>query len=312
MRNYFIACLFLLVGPSLSRGCANELLGGLGENPTVIRITRDFGPRLQVDSFPQEALFTRLHALEADSLLPFFDKQNDIAVLYMRLSDPFTAKEILLGLERSNPGKYTVAANLGTAYELLGQLDSALLWINRAVSINPKSHEGSEWIHVMILRYRIAKAKNPHYLAGGSALMLDFGILDLPQNPYDLNTEEVGKELAFQLQERLSFISAPDTLMGMLLFDYANIVSLGENPSEALWYFQAAKDFGFSSDIMTARMSRIGEILAKDPLAKLDAFEGKEIEAESTGMPVYLIAGFIALLAVFGVWMLLRKGKNNR
>ena len=267
---------------------------------------------LMVDSFPQDALFTYLHALESDSTIPYFKRQNDASILYMRLADPYTAKEMLLNLERTNPGRYSVAANLGTAYELLGQLDSALLWINRAVAINPESHEGSEWMHVMILRYRIAKQKNPNYMAGGSALMFDFGTLDIPQNPYGLNIDKVSKELAYQLQERLSFIGPPDTLMGMLLFDYANLLALSDNPKRSLWYFQAAKEYGFSSDILNARAKRIEEILNENPNAVLTDFEAKEVEMESQGTPVYFIAIGIALLAVLGVWMLLRKGKNNR
>jgi|GEM_PF-602141 len=310
MKKYFFACLLFFSGQITAQACANELGG---ERISQVYSIRDFGPVLRVDSFEQAIIFNYLHYLESDSSgLPEFEKNNDIAVQYMRLADPYTAKEILLGLERTNPGQYTVAANLGTAYELLGQLDSALLWINKAVSINPSSHKGSEWMHVMILRYRIAKEKNPQYLTGGSALMLDFGDLDIPQNPYGLNVEKLTAELAYQLQERLSFIGPPDTLMGMLLFDYANLLALGDNPKQALWYYQAANDYGFFSPILDARRQRIDEILIKDPLAKMDGFEAREIVAEFTGTPVYLIAAIIALLAVFGVWMLLRKGKNKR
>lgn len=309
MRKYFIAGLLFFAGHSFTQGCANELLF---DSIKTFKITKEYGPMLMVDSFPQDALFTYLHALESDSTIPYFKRQNDASILYMRLADPYTAKEMLLNLERTNPGRYSVAANLGTAYELLGQLDSALLWINRSVAINPESHEGSEWMHVMILRYRIAKQKNPNYMAGGSALMFDFGTLDIPQNPYGLNIDKVSKELAYQLQERLSFIGPPDTLMGMLLFDYANLLALSDNPKRSLWYFQAAKEYGFSSDILNARAKRIEEILNENPNAVLTDFEAKEVEMESQGTPVYFIAIGIALLAVLGVWMLLRKGKNNR
>lgn len=310
MKKLIFCALLLFSGISDIHACKNEL----GEKPadwTVIK--RDFGPLLQIDSVPQDRLFNYLHFLEAsqDSNSSFVRK-NDMAVVYLRLEDPATALQLLLEIEQENPGNYSVAANLGTAYEHLGKLDSALYWIKKAVSIDPHAHGGSEWIHVMILSYRIAKEKNPQYLSGSSALMLDFGSTDLPSNPYGLNIEKVRNELAFQLRERLSFVRPPDTLMGMLLFDYANLVALSDQAPQALWYYKAARDFGFVSDLLDARVERIEEILAKDPDAVLSKFAGEEIDTDGDGIQVYVLAGLIALLAVGGVWLLLRKGRNNR
>lgn len=278
---------------------------------TVIK--RDFGPLLQIDSIPQDQLFDYLHFLEeSQDTASSFARKNDMAVVYMRLSDPATARDLLIEIESEFPGDYSVAANLGTAYELLGNLDSALYWIKKAVSIDPNAHNGSEWIHVMILRYRIAKEKNPQYLSGSSALMLDFGDTDLPSNPYSLNIEKVRNELGYQLRERLSFILPPDTLMGMLLFDFANLVALSDQAVQALWYYEAAREFGFVSELLDARVERIEEIIAKDPDAKLSKYAGEEVEADGEGIQVYVLAGIIALLAVAGVWLLLRKARNNR
>ncbi len=309
MRKYIFACLYLFLAGASSKACLNDLEY---EDFAYTYTKGDYGPLLKVDSFNQANLFNLLHQLEQSKDSMSLQVRNNLATTYMRLADPQTAKEILLKAQQDFPGNYSITANLGTAYELLGKLDSALLWINRAVVINPQSHEGSEWIHVMILRYKIAKEKNPQYLAGGTALMLDFGDKDLPGNPYGLDTRKLQKELAFQLQERLSLIPSPDTLMGMLLYDFANLAILNNKGFQALWYFQAAKDYGFSNAVLEARESRLKEILEADPSANIGAFEANEIEAKSSGMPVYLIAAIIAILAVFGVWMLLRKGKNNR
>lgn len=311
MKKYLLIGLFFFLASQGLYACINELLTAPTTGKNAIK--RDFGPLLQIDSIPQNILFDHLKYLEqqqGDSFL--LDVMNDMAVCYMRLSDAATAKNILLDIERKAPGNYSVAANLGTAYELLGNLDSALHWIKKAVTIDPKSHEGSEWIHVMILRYRIAKDKNPQYLSGSSALMLDFGAKDLPENPYGLNIAKLKDELAYQLKERLSFIAPPDTLMGMLLFDFANLVALSEDPGYSLWYYQAARNYGFESDLMDAREARIAEILADNPNAVLTSFKGEEVKTEGNGLHVYVIAGIIAVLAVAGVWLLLRKGRNNR
>ncbi|HCS20007.1 MAG TPA: hypothetical protein DIW47_05495 [Bacteroidetes bacterium] len=310
MKKYILCALLLFSGISASRASLNTLI----QKPadwTVIK--RDFGPLLQIDSIPQDQLFDYLHFLEenrgSDSS---YTRKIDMAGVYLLLSDPATARDLLIEIESKFPGDYHVAAHLGTAYELLGKLDSALFWTKKAVNIDPDARQGSGWIHIMILNYRIAKEKNPQYLSGSSALMLDFGTTDLPSNPYNLNIEKVRNELAYQLRERLSYIRPPDTLMGMLLFDFANLVALSDQAPQALWYYEAARDFGFVSELLDARVERIEEILAKDPEAHLSKFAGEEVDASGEGIQVYVLAGIIALLAVAGVWLLLRKGRNNR
>ena len=292
------------------------------------RINLAFGPLLTYDSIPQPALYDRKKELEqfladAEHFGPhqfkpgtgnspeqqLFQLNNDLAVVYLLLGDAHTAHDILIGMENEMPGKYSVAANLGTAYELLGKTDSALHWIQKAVNIDPKSHEGSEWIHVMLLRYKQARELNPEYVAA-SAIMLDFGDKNLPENAYQMNVEELKKQLAWQLHERLALVKAPDELVGMLLFDYANLLALSDQLEEAAWYYQAAKDYGYDSDLLSARLKKMQEMLGE---GKTSA-EGEEAEvvAPPKQVNIYLIAGIIALLAVFGVWFLLTREKKER
>jgi Flp pilus assembly protein TadD len=53
------------------------------------------------------------------------------------------AREVLVEAERLHPGNYQVAANLGTAYELLGDDENALVWIRKGIERNPDSHYGT-------------------------------------------------------------------------------------------------------------------------------------------------------------------------
>ena len=46
------------------------------------------------------------------------------------------------------PNEYVVIANLGTTYELMGNNEKALEYIKKGMKLNPRSHNGSEWIHV--------------------------------------------------------------------------------------------------------------------------------------------------------------------
>jgi len=135
MKKYLLACLCLFLAGYSSKACLNDLEY---EDYAYTYTKGDFGPLLKVDSFNQAKLFNLLHQLEQSKDSSSLEVRNNIATTYLRLADPYTAKEILLKAQRDYPGNYSIAANLGTAYELLGNLDSALLWINRAVAINPQ------------------------------------------------------------------------------------------------------------------------------------------------------------------------------
>lgn len=269
-----------------------------------------FGPVLKKDSIPQPDLFNFKNELEQKLTQgPSYDYTNSLAVTLIRLSDPQAARNLLLALEADTPGTYNVAINLGTAYELMGINDSSLFWLQKAVNINPSSHQGSEWMHVMILRHKLARDKSPGYLSG-SAIMLDFGARDLPENPYSMNVAKVKEQLAYQLRERLSFTTEPDTLMGMLLFDFANLLALSEDISKAIWYYEAAQRFGFNSDLLEARLERMKD-LEEDGVTSVSGQEPAELKTP-VKVNVYLIATILAILAAWGVWLLIRKGKNNR
>jgi tetratricopeptide (TPR) repeat protein len=62
---------------------------------------------------------------------------------------------ILDSLHKKYPKDYNIAANLGTAYELVGYNTKALEFIQKAVAINPSSHFGSEWIHINLLKEKM-------------------------------------------------------------------------------------------------------------------------------------------------------------
>ena len=73
---------------------------------------------------------------------------SDYAVFLMKMGKFEEAKIILVELQYNHPDEYKLASNLGTAFELVGELDSALKYINYGMELNPDAHEGSEWVHI--------------------------------------------------------------------------------------------------------------------------------------------------------------------
>jgi tetratricopeptide (TPR) repeat protein len=66
-----------------------------------------------------------------------------------------SALPLLQKAEADSPGAYSIAANLGTNYELVGNNAEALRWITEAMRRNPDSHRGTEWVHVLVLKAKI-------------------------------------------------------------------------------------------------------------------------------------------------------------
>ncbi len=162
-----------------------------------------------------------------------FSKRNDYAATLIHLGRLEEAVSVLLALEKEEPGHYGVASNLGTAYELMGQDALALEWIKKGIDRNPKSHDGSEWLHVRILESKIKMKEQPGWLKTHSVSGIDFGPGPLPQLPSSnqaLPTGNQGQPLSFveaydgigyQLKERLQFVKPSDPIVADLLLDYA-------------------------------------------------------------------------------------------
>jgi hypothetical protein len=189
-------------------------------------------------------------------LNPSVENRSDYAAALIHIGDVKPGIKILEEIERTNPGLYVTAANLGTAFELSGENENALEWISEGIKRNGNSHYGSEWVHVKILEAKIALAKDPEWLKTHSILGLDFGSAPRPELPEitTVNREgkprthnEVKNAIAYQLHERLGFIPAPDPIVAELLFDLANFHALTTTIEVAQPVYDMALKFGVKS-----------------------------------------------------------------
>jgi hypothetical protein len=138
--------------------------------------------------------------------------------------DAAGALEILKRVESEHPGLYMAAANMGTAYELTGDDESALKWINEGIRRNPDSHMLAEWLHVKILEAKIALKKDPAWLETHTITGLDAG---RPiQNYVTLQGEKSGyqvlESIRSQATVRALFIKPQDVIMARLLREAAS------------------------------------------------------------------------------------------
>lgn len=179
--------------------------------------------------------------------------RNNLAVALLHLGEVKQAIAILEELERKDPGRYIVAANLGTAYELNGEDEKALEWIKKGVERNAESHFGTEWLHVKILETKIALAKDPQWLRTHTVLGADFGT-NMPRPASEIfatdfqgkrkSLNEIEDALVYQLHERLEFIKPPEPVVADLLNDLSRAFSLLRTPEHARAVGELAIGYG--------------------------------------------------------------------
>jgi tetratricopeptide (TPR) repeat protein len=221
-----------------------------------------------------------------------FNDRSDYAVALMYLGRSKEAVEKLKALETEKPGEYFIAANLGTAYELAGDNENALHWINEGIHRDPKSHEGTEWLHAKILEAKIARQKDPDYFKKHSVLDLDPGQIgdEMTIGGQRFSPKEMTDAIQYQLTERLQFVKPPDQPVASLLFDYAAIEAATKTLESAKKILEMAKEYGYPADKI-------------QPL--LDLYDRRiwERKFKHDAFIVLCIAA-----GVFTLWVLYRKG----
>ncbi|HEY3401895.1 MAG TPA: tetratricopeptide repeat protein [Ohtaekwangia sp.] len=248
MKKNLILAFFLLTTPGIA--CINEfhtlINGQVVESEGLVGI--------HVRDLNHEVLKRELSELRRKyNATPSFEVKSDIGAILIYLGRYDEAIALYREIEQVQPGIYAVASNMGTAFELTGQNDSALHYIKKAIKIDPKSHRSSEWIHVKILEAKIRFRNNPDSLQYFNILGLDFGVERKPNNVNALNLEELEKQIRFQLSERMAFVKPKDVIVGQILFELGNVTALTHDVQTALAAYALAHDYGFESDLMSSR-----------------------------------------------------------
>jgi tetratricopeptide (TPR) repeat protein len=135
------------------------------------------------------------------------------------------AAYLLIQLEKTHPEEYNILANLGTVYELQGNVKFALLYITKAVQLSPESHYGSEWLHINILKSKLGLL-NSYDISNFFELskLESFNTAKLyklsfnPTNMGKYHRDTLMLHLAYQLHERMFFIGKNDRLMAEMLY----------------------------------------------------------------------------------------------
>jgi hypothetical protein len=88
------------------------------------------------------------------------DEQADLGAVLIRLGDIPAAIKVLHGAQRAHPKHYAVNANLGTAWQLSGDLEQAARCLEMAVELAPGKRQSAEQMHLSLVRLRLRQARD--------------------------------------------------------------------------------------------------------------------------------------------------------
>jgi hypothetical protein len=87
------------------------------------------------------------------------DEAADLGALLVRLGEPDRAMTVLREAHRKWPDHFAIAANLGTASQLSGDLTQAASALDVAVSLAPERWKNAERLHLKLVRSRARETK---------------------------------------------------------------------------------------------------------------------------------------------------------
>jgi hypothetical protein len=83
------------------------------------------------------------------------DEKADLGAIYARLGAIPEALTVLRGAQLEHPNHFAIAANLGTAWQMAGQLDQAALCLQEAVRLAPGKLQKAEEYQLKLVRFRM-------------------------------------------------------------------------------------------------------------------------------------------------------------
>jgi len=88
------------------------------------------------------------------------DEAADLGALHVRLGDTARAIEILRIAQKDNPKHFHLAANLGTAWQMQGDLAQAAACLEQAVNLAPAKLRKAELLHLKLVRLRVRQPRD--------------------------------------------------------------------------------------------------------------------------------------------------------
>lgn len=258
IRNFAFVMLLMAVLPSFSCMNGHHVRNSSGD---WIEIEEDFSPiRVIFNTSDHKAQIEEFRILYENNK---DDKYLiDIGILEAELGNYKEALNIFQELNERKPNDYRITANLGTCYELNGEIDSAYKYIKKGMEINPSSHYGSEYIHLKVLEVKKKMKADPDYLK-------THDVLNFPKRLKVHQAEEKASQLLHQLRERMPYSPVPDPVVANLLKTLGDLYYVYLSLEDSYYAYNMSKQY-------TVGSKKIINLRIKKSVTKLKGFKMKK------------------------------------
>jgi hypothetical protein len=106
----------------------------------------------------EDAAATKEKSLKDGKLSP--DEVADLGAVYLRLGDAAKALEVLQPAQREHPQNFRLTANLGTAWQMSGDLDQAAACLQQSAQLAPGKWQKAEELHLKLVRLRARQPRD--------------------------------------------------------------------------------------------------------------------------------------------------------
>lgn len=257
--------------------------------------------------------------VDQDSLLSYIvekkavcDRQvsyecNDLVIAYLFARQFGSALDLSTRLAAKYPQDYNVMITHAAALELNAMVSEAIPFMEKAIALNPRSHKGSEWIHLNLLRQRL---KGDPGVSPWALIGIDLRPDSLLTKPEGLDVKALVKQVHYQVNDRIFFTPAHDPLFGAMLFAYADLLELTGYRNQAKWARERSTSYGFSYSSMPSLPAAVAPADSSThreaTLAPAPPPSPKREPSATAEWAAGLFIGLVVLLVVGFVW------KNSR
>jgi hypothetical protein len=203
------------------------------------------------------------------------DEAADLGAVLVRLGKPDQAVGVLSPVARKNPEHFRLAANLGTAFQLSGDLDRAAEYLEEAVRLAPEKLREAERWHLKLVRLRAKEVR-----AANAPVTLDdlFGVTYAgePARLADAERKKLPENAVAVVQQLALWLPAD----GRLLWQLGELANAhGDVTTAAAILDGCVTEFALNSPDLRKRRPLYRA--AADELAKQPEHEGHKITLKS-------------------------------
>jgi tetratricopeptide (TPR) repeat protein len=195
------------------------------------------------------------------------DEIADLGALYVRLGEAERAVEILRPAQRTHANHFAIAANLGTAWQMLGDYRQAGASLEEAVRLAPGKHLPFEQAHLKLVRARQREKAGDLDDLFGVRYFNDKGAYE-PGKFAAVEKKKLPTK-AVEITQQLALWLPAD---GPLLWQLGELANAhGDFPNGAAMLEGCVAQFGMASPALKAHRQILREAVDNLPKAKLGA-----------------------------------------